>query len=186
MGNIVDILRTDPETGEAQHNRYEGDYRVKITSENSINSFRHLRNGLVDIHKGERYIKLYPARIDDILDDDLTFNELKLLLAVMSHAIKFQTGEIVHEDMVPVTADWLSKKAHVDVSRGRAALKLLVERGILAKERRGRGFVYYGNPFIFVCGNAVSPELFDMFKNTKWANLPIPEGLMDGKEVHKV
>lgn len=186
MSDKIIITRTNTETGEHMESEYEGDYTIKVTNNESAKSFRLLRNGLMDIHRGERYVKIYPARIDDILDEELTYIEMRLLLAVISHAIKFQTGEIVHEDMTPVTSDHLSQKAKVDISRGRAALRGLIVRRILDKERRGRGFIYYGNPFIFVCGNGVSQELFDRFKDSKWANLPIPEGLTDGIAAYRL
>lgn len=172
MGSVIDIVRKDEDTGEYLDGQtIPGTYRIKIISDKSIEAFRLLRDGTVDIHRDERYVKVYPGRIEEILQDGLSYNELRIFNACMIFAVKFQTGELVHENMVPVTAEQICKTACVEQRRGYTALNQLVFRLILAKERRGRSFVYLANPFIFVCGNSITRDLFDRFSGSKWANM---------------
>lgn len=179
---IIIIEKTDTETGEWSKKEYEGNYQIKMTNLNSLASYRLLRNGNIDIHKGERYLKYYFARIDILLEENLSYNELRLLLAIQSFATKMHTGEILHEDGSPVTTEELCKKAHVDISRGRTALGKLIKQQIIDRERRGRAFYYHANPFIFVAGKSITQEAFDRFKNSKWANMSISDELTNEKE----
>jgi hypothetical protein len=171
MKRRVRIETTNMETGEFTEEERIGGIHGKFVDDNSSAAYREFQGGKFDIHHLGRYGKYYFDRIDLILEDNLPYNELRLLLAVQSFATKMHTGEILHEDLSPVTTEELCKKAHVDISRGRAALAGLKRRRLIDSERKGRATKYYINPFVFVCGMTIEWGLLNRFKDSKWANL---------------
>lgn len=176
VGEILHIIKVDDTTGEAVQRTYEGKYRVKVISENSVAAFKEKADGSFDVHKGERFLKLYPARVSMLSDEDLSYGELKALLAVLSFYVKYQTCELVHGNSMPVRGDDIISKAGLSERGGYKNIAELERRGIIAKNRDsldGRKYVYFANPFIFMCGSSVSFDAVHMFHKTKWAQTPL-------------
>lgn len=176
MSVVKKIVSINEGTGEYSDRVVPDGYQVRLVSEKSIDAFKKLKDGKVDIHEREWYVKVYFRQLDMLLSEELSPTELRLVLASMRFCLKFETGELVYPNMEPVSASELCQKAGVNKSRGMSALRSLVEKQILDKERRGRSFVYLANPYIFMRGNKVSEELFERFCNTKWAYVSyVPE-----------
>lgn len=174
MEETLKIYRMNNETGEATlEKEFTGDpgqFSAKVFNKRSFLSYPILRAGLADTNpKKDHYVMVYPSKWNELLDENLDTGEIRVLNATIGLITQFHTGILADENGDAITATYLMKRAKIDKSRGFKAINSLVCRGVLYKERKGRGFIYFANPFIFACGKGSEINLVDKFHSTKWA-----------------
>lgn len=181
-GHMVYII--DKETGSfVERELYDGQ-QVRIVNERSIEAFYRLKDGKIDIHRDQVYTKTYPDGLMLALSMGLSPTELALMNAAQCFAIKFNTGLLVHENMVPVRSEHLIEVAHISPRSYYSAMSSLISNGILAKERKGRSDAFYANPFIFQCGNSIDMDLYRRFEKTVFAQSRKDYVVIRRKEKH--
>jgi hypothetical protein len=111
--------------------------------------------------------------LQEFMEADTTSTEKLIFMAVIALGVKFKTGEIVKPSGELATAADIIKTAGVNRGNGMRALASLISLGVLHKERSGKEFIYYANPFIFSRGKEVDSRQLDRFYKTKWAKKPL-------------
>ncbi len=157
-------------TGEVITTLGEGD-RLRVIREGSLKAYSKMKtvSGRYDIHKGDSFVKVYNQPISELLKEDLSAVEMKLIFSAIACSNKFGSGELTYINYIKVSAEALFDMANVSRNHGYNALSRLIKKGVLAKVKVNKKIVYFGNPFIFSKGNEVEANVLDLFKDTKWA-----------------
>ena len=83
------------ENGELIETIKEGD-RVKITTKEELDRLREERNK-VEINEGMNFIKLYTNTLEDLISENLTSAEFKVLLVCLKN-LRYETGAVAFEN----------------------------------------------------------------------------------------
>lgn len=106
--------------------------------------------------------------IAGLANENLTSSDYRILLLMMS-GIGYKTGYISMGNNHSMTNDWIAKKLDVDKKTVNRTIKKLVDRGIIALNVTEKKKSYFLNPYIQYKGQWISKDLYNMFKDTKWA-----------------
>lgn len=168
MEQVTPIV--DGNSGQLIAELYDGD-RISIVRGGSLSAYAKMKmqSGRYDIHSGDSFVKVYTDVLAELLKEDLSSAELRIIIAAMHYSKKFGSGSLTFSNYISVSTQTLIKTSNVSKSNGYKAIGLLIGRGILAKKKVNKHDVYFVNPFIFSKGNEIEEELLKMFKSTKWA-----------------
>ena len=115
------------------------------------------------------FIKVFPEALNDIASQ-LTGTEMLVVVHMMPY-ISYQTGmltktgnnddryPIIQSDIEDITG--LSKKATI------VNMESLVSKRVYSRNRIGKSYQYFANPYIFFKGKYINKTLKAMFKNYK-------------------
>lgn len=147
----------------------EGD-RVKIISKEQMEYLKKEDN-LIEINKGEPFIKIYPAVIDRLLNEDLSSADYRIIFICMKY-LRYDSGAVMYEN----TGSFLSQKDIITLSKlGKKtvynSIEKLVGKKILHKGTTGKEYQLFMNPFIFMKGTKINKTLYSMFRKSKWNNI---------------
>lgn len=152
---------------------YDDNYIIKAIHKNTIKAnerrkIRAMENK--DLHENERYAKVYAKRWRDFLKrEDVSDSEIRMTFACILNCFKHGGRELSFDNNVPLNTSDLIVEAGMTNRSGFRALSKLVERGILAKEKDGRNYRYYFNPYLVLSGSRADMEIEKMFSETEWA-----------------
>ena len=144
----------------------EGD-KVKIVRKETLD-FIKSEDDLIEINKGEPFIKIYPNVIDCLLDEDLSSADYKIIFICMKY-LRYDSGAVMYEN----NGNFLSQKDIITLTKlGKKtvynSIEKLVSKKILHKGITGKEYQLFMNPFIFMRGTKVNKTLYAMFKKSKW------------------
>lgn len=148
-------------------------YEPRVISKKSIEAFKHLQNDMLDIHSEDSYSKQYPRFMAMVVELGLDNAEKEIFQILQSFCVKYGSGLIIHENNVPVRGAHIIEKTKLSEKTCYAALRSLGEKGVIARERKGRNDVYFMNPFIIEHGNEISVELLSRFQDTIFAKAAV-------------
>jgi len=106
--------------------------------------------------------------IEQLANESLTCSDYKILLLMMS-GIGYKTGYISIGNNHAMTPEWIAKKLNVDKKTVDRCIKKLIDKGIIAIVITEKKKSYFLNPYIQYKGKWISKDLYNMFKETKWA-----------------
>jgi len=118
---------------------------------------------------GEHFVKLYVDNIGAVVSS-LTGTEawIAMLLAQyikpISNMVAINGNPISNSDISHMSG--YSEKHIINL------MDSLVTKRIFSRNRIGRSYQYFANPFIFTRGNLINSTLYDMFKNYRVPKLP--------------
>lgn len=153
----------DIETGEILNELENGD---RILKKKSID---YLKN-TIDVKEMTKvynlnFVKLYESFFDII--GELNASELRVCLELFLNT-RYKSGIIAYENGNVINSSDIAKKVEIDVRSSQRILKSLCDKEIICREKIGKGYVYYMNPFICVRGSSAYKSLVDKFKNSKF------------------
>lgn len=144
----------------------EGD-KVKIVRKETLD-FIKSEDDLIEINKGEPFIKIYPNVIDCLLNEDLSSADYKIIFICMKY-LRYDSGAVMYEN----NGNFLSQKDIIALTKlGKKtvynSIEKLVSKKILHKGVTGKEYQLFMNPFIFMRGTKVNKTLCSMFAKSKW------------------
>lgn len=108
--------------------------------------------------------------IEELANENLTCSDYRILLLMMS-GVGYKTGYVSMGNNHSMTNEWIAKKIDVDKKTVDRAIKKLIDKGIIAINITEKKKSYFLNPYIQYKGQWISKDLYNMFKDTKWAKL---------------
>ena len=154
----------DYETGEIINKINQGD-KVRVTRKEYLDYMQQT----MKVDNKEQFIKLYTSVLEDLIEEDLTAADFKIILVCLQH-LNYYSGAVVYKnngnflnssDLEKLST--LSKRKVID------SINKLADLKIIHKGRTGKENQIYLNPFIFMKGSEINSTLYMMFKNSKWA-----------------
>lgn len=106
--------------------------------------------------------------ISQLAKEDLTGTDYRVLFLLMS-GVGYKTGYISMGNNHSMTPEWIAKKLDIHKKTVDKILKKLIDRGIIAIVITEKKKTYFMNPYIQYKGRWISKDLYNMFKDTKWA-----------------
>ena len=152
---VVDI-----ETGEILNELSQGDRIIKNAST------KYLGNS-VDMKKEYRFkfIKLHENFLNIL--NELNFNEAKVCFFLMLRT-KYNNGIIAYENGNIINSSDIAEIIGIDVRSSQRILKSLCDKEIICREKSGKGYVYYMNPYVCLKGSRVDKWLAKRFEKSKF------------------
>lgn len=150
----------DGNTGEILDELEKGDRIVKG------NSIEYLRNTVDMVEMNEcKFIKLQDSF--GMCVDELNLTELRVFYKLMRY-VRYGTGEICYENGKEMYSSEMAKEFSINDRNLQKTLKNLCNKEIICRKKRGKGYIYYMNPYICLKGNRVTRELMYMFEKSKF------------------
>ena len=120
------------------------------------------------------FVKLYDSGVDSIFDNlsekeagTLTGNDCKLLLKLIKY-ISYENGMLTktgkNDSRYALINEDISKLTNINKRSVEKSMKKLVELSIFSRNKYGKCYQYYANPYIFFRGRFINKMLKDMFK----------------------
>ena len=106
--------------------------------------------------------------IEQLANEGLTGADYRVLLLMMS-GVGYKTGYISMGNNHSMTPEWMAKKLDIHKKTVDKILKKLIDKGIIAIVVTEKKKSYFMNPYIQYKGRWISKDLYNMFKDTKWA-----------------
>lgn len=106
--------------------------------------------------------------IEQLANEGLTSADYRVLLLMMS-GVGYKTGYISMGNNHSMTPEWMAKKLYIHKKTVDKILKKLIDKGIIAIVVTEKKKSYFMNPYIQYKGRWISKDLYNMFKDTKWA-----------------
>lgn len=106
--------------------------------------------------------------IEQLANEGLTSADYRVLLLMMS-GVGYKTGYISMGNNHSMTPEWMAKKLDIHKKTVDKILKKLIDKGIIAIVVTEKKKSYFMNPYIQYKGRWISKDLYNMFKDTKWA-----------------
>lgn len=138
-----------------------------------------------ELEKGDRILK---GNSVDYLRDTVEFNdcrfskvqeaffeyrkelndlEINVVVYLMGNTL-YRSGMIAHKNGKPMTSENIANEYNYSVRNMQRILKSLCDKEIICREKVGKGYVYYMNPFICLKGGRVDAELVKKFEKSKF------------------
>lgn len=178
-----EFLLFNPETGEIRgifdseteiiRSRAQAEYYDKHKFE--INN-----NKIYDFGQSGRFNMFSTFSIKQLANEGLTGTDYRVLLLMMS-GTGYRTGYISMGNNHSMTADWMAKKLCINKKTVSRILKKLTDKGIIAVNVTEKKKSYFMNPYIQYKGRWISKDLYNMFKDTKWAKQAAEEREKEAK-----
>jgi hypothetical protein len=113
----------------------------------------------------DKFIKLYVDNLREIISE-LTGTETMVTMFIIPY-IDYYSNMLKSSSGFPISNSDIVKISGFSEKYVSEIMDSLVTKRIFSRNRIGRGYQYFANPFIFTKGNRINATLFDMFKNYK-------------------
>jgi len=150
----------DAETGEYLKDLYSGDRILRNESLEYLGK-------TVEINKNELYIKVFQSVLSSLIEE-CTGAELRLLF-YLSQYLQYNSGLVALKNR-PLTRKEIAENTGLSLKTLDRLLSSLQRKEIIYKNRAKKVIEIYINPWLFMRGTRVYKELYNMFKNSKWAD----------------
>lgn len=152
-------------------NTINEDDKVKIVRKETLD-FIKSEDDKIEINVDANFIKLYTNTLKDLINENLTSSDLKVILVCLEH-LRYDSGAVTFEN----TGEFLSQQDIIKISKLSKmsvynSIERLVGKKILHKGTTGKEYQLFMNPFIFMKGIRVNKTLYSMFKKSKWNKVP--------------
>ena len=134
------------------------------TKKNEDSSEEQIPEGHVIWRPEDDFIKLYPDALNRI-SFRLSGAEAMTLIRLIPF-IDYQSG-MLKKDKKPLLSKHIIEMTHYSKVTVIGIMEKLVDERILSKNRVGRTFEFFVNPYIFFKGKYINNTLLDMFKDYK-------------------
>lgn len=161
--NTVKSYIVGSNNGDIQNKIYEGD-RLNIVRKETTDFLK----DTVEIDNGG-WVRLF-TKSAQRLSKSLNGSEMLVVMHLASY-IDYTTGMLRHSNGQILKRTAIIRDTGFNEKTVDKILKSLREKQVISKNKVGREIQYFANPFIFMKGKRVNKTLYDMFKNTKWANM---------------
>jgi predicted transcriptional regulator len=138
------------------------------------------KDKMYDFGQSGRFNMFSTFSISQLANENLTGSDYRILLLMMS-GVGYKTGYISMGNNHPMTPEWIAKKLDVDKRTVDRCLKKLIDKGIIAINVTEKKKSYFMNPYIQYKGRWISKDLYNMFKDTKWAKRAAEEREKEAK-----
>ena len=128
---------------------------------------------------GDRVIRKDGTRGEKMVSIKMQFGKVNpLALASMSknkvlplilEYMEYETGRLVHSNGLPIKRKNLPKVCGLSRNTVDKYLKELIDNETIKIVKGGRDDVFYVNPYVAHAGPRVNLSLYEMFKNSRWA-----------------
>ena len=161
------------ETMENIDHYYQGDSVRVIRAEQK----KYLNNTITKFNKGKKFIKMF---IDILLDlgKELTNTEFAIAIK-LANFVAYEDGilEIRNgSNRIPADLKTMSEDLEVNYDVFRRTIASLIKKDVIRKTRRVFGKQEYScyvvNPYIYVSGQGLSKETYELFNDSKWKDYP--------------
>lgn len=150
----------DTETGEILDELNKGDKIVRASS------VEYLKTTVDMVEFNDcKFMKLQQSFIDEI--KGFNNSEITMCLYLMSWT-KYGTGLISYSNGKIMRSSDIAKQIGIDVRNVQRILKSLCDKEIICREKSGKGYAYYMNPFVCVKGSRVDKWLVKKFEYSKF------------------
>ncbi|GEM_PF-2689621 len=138
-------------------------------------------NKVYDFGQSGKFNMFSTFSIEQLANEGLTGTDYRVLLLMMS-GVGYKTGYISMGNNHSMTPEWISKKLGIDKRTADRVLKKLIDKGIIAIVVTEKKKSYFMNPYIQYKGRWISKDLYNMFKDTKWAKQAAEEREKEAKK----
>lgn len=143
------------------------DDKVRIMRKETLDFIKG-ENDKIEINADVNFIKLYTNTLKDLINEDLTSADLKVILVCLEN-LRYESGAVAFEN----TGNFLNQQDIVKISELTKmtvyrSIERLVDKKILHKGVTGKEYQFFMNPFIFMKGVKVNKTLYSMFAKSKW------------------
>lgn len=151
----------DGSTGELVREMQPGDRIITKKQHEFLSS-------TTSVNEGENFIKLYTRVLEDLVNEDLTSSDWKVILVCLKH-LAYYSGAITYENNGNfLTPADIEKESGISKRSTLYSINHLIELKILHKGETGKEYQLFANPYIFMKGTRVNKTLHAMFKKSKW------------------
>ena len=123
---------------------------------------------IYDFGQSGRFNMFSTFSIEQLANEGLTGADYRVLLLMMS-GVGYKTGYISMGNNHSMTPEWIAKRLDIHKKTVDKILKKLIDKGIIALNVTEKKKSYFMNPYIQYKGRWISKDLYNMFKDTKWA-----------------
>jgi hypothetical protein len=113
----------------------------------------------------DKFVKLYVDNLKEVVSE-LTGSETFIVMNVVSY-IDYYSNMLKSNDGLPISSNDIGILTGYSEKHISELMDSLVTKRIFARNRVGRNYQYFANPFIFTKGNRINATLYAMFKNYK-------------------
>lgn len=113
----------------------------------------------------DKFVKLYVDNLREVISE-LTSSETFAVMSVISY-IDYYSNMLKGYDGLPLNTADIATLTGFSEKHTIGLMDSLVTKKIFARNRVGRSYQYFANPFIFTKGNRINATLYAMFKNYK-------------------
>ena len=156
----------DVESGNVTHEIMEGDILKVIKGKKKKVNYD---LSMVSINKDEPFIKVFTKPLFE-LSKSLNGTESQFINYIIQY-IRYNTGILAYSNGKPVTRSALARETGLSKSTVDRVINGLVDKEVLGKHKTGRFYTLTVNPFIFLKGYKINMTLYELFCNTKWAEM---------------
>lgn len=152
-------------------NTINEDDKVKIVRKETLD-FIKSEDDKIEINVDSNFIKLYTNTLRDLINENLTSSDFKVILVCLEH-LRYDSGAVTFDN----NGEFLSQQDIIKISKLSKmsvynSIERLVGKKILHKGITGKEYQLFMNPFIFMKGIRVNKTLYSMFKKSKWNKSP--------------
>lgn len=166
-----EFLLFNPDTGEikgvfdseTQTIRSKAQVEYYIKHKHEINADK-----VYDFGQSGKFSMLSSFSMEQMAHEGLTGTDYRVLMTMMA-GVGYKTGYISMGNNHSMTPEWIAKKLDVDRKTVNRVIKKLIDKGIIALNITEKKKSYFMNPYIQYKGRWISKDLYNMFKDTKWA-----------------
>ncbi len=152
----------DVETDKFDGYMYEGQY----IGDTKINT----HEGQVKFGEDVRYVKSFTEALFTLAaEGDLTKNQGKIVMSIPKF-LRYNTGMIAHDNGIAFGVDDFAEKLNMPHRSVYEAIEALISKGVISKVKTLDVIEYYANPYVFTKGQYINDTLYNMFRDSKWAN----------------
>lgn len=113
----------------------------------------------------DKFVKIYVDSVREVISE-LTSSETFAVMSVISY-IDYYSNMLKGNDKMPLNTADIATLTGFSEKHTISLMDSLVTKKIFARNRVGRSYQYFANPFIFTKGNRINATLYAMFKNYK-------------------
>ena len=149
--------------------------RLKSRGVDITNTFYGFREDMSDQDRvlwqpEKKFVKVFPdelANVVTMLDDEgkrLSGAELAIVMLLMGH-ISYNSGMLVKGGGNPVSQSDIERITGFNRITVVKSMDKLVRKKVFARNKVGKSYQYFANPYIFFRGRFINATLVDMFKS---------------------
>jgi len=179
-----EFLLFNPDTGEIKgvFDSETQTIRSKTQVEYYINHKHEINSDKVyDFGQSGKFSMLSAFSIDQLANEGLTGTDYRVLMTMMA-GVGYKSGYISMGNNHSMTSEWIAKKLDVDKKTVDRVIKKLIDKGIIAVNITEKKKSYFMNPYIQYKGRWISKDLYNMFKDTRWAKKAAEEREKEAKK----
>lgn len=160
-GNVVDTKTGERLTEEIVYLRHNEGVKTFVKPPERSTEKEHT----IPWKTKDQFVKLYVDNLRSVVSE-LTGSETMVMMFMVSY-IDYYSNMLRDEDDFPISNKDITRLTGFTERHVNELMDSLVAKRIFARNRVGRSYQYFANPFVFTKGNRINATLYAMFKNYK-------------------